>query len=240
MTIVSQGAQVIYVAEGRELDAINGFWKTLSDTAIQGLRSVSVDLWKAYSSSVLANVPDAEAKLCLDRYHVAGYFGKALDKVRKSEHRSLMSEGYETLKGMKYDFLRTSSNIDNRSRRGFLEIAQSTLKTARAWAIKETAHLLWDFLYIGAAKRGWKRLVGWMKRSRLEPMKKLAKSIEKHLWMILNAIRLKVSSGCAEGNNSRIQKIKKMACGFRNTENFKNAIYFHLGNLDMMPKVIPT
>ncbi len=79
-----------------------------------------------------------------------------------------------------------------------------------------------------------------MKRSRLKPMIELAQSIEKHLWMIINAIRLKASSGCAEGNNSRIQKIKKMACGFRNTTNFKYAIYFHFGQLDLMPRYLPT
>ena len=240
LTIVSEGKRVLYVEVDREKESIDGFWKTLSVEAIQGIQSVSVDLWKAYSSSVLENVPDAKQKLCLDRFHVAGYFGKALDKVRKAEHRDLMEVGDEALKGMKYDFLRTSANIDNRTRTGFLEIARSSLKTARAWAMKETAHLLWDFLYMGAAEKGWKRLLGWMKRCRLKPMIELAQSIERHLWMILNAIRLKVNSGCAEGNNSRIQKIKKMACGFRNTENFKNAIYFHLGELDLMPVVLPT
>ena len=240
LTIVSEGSRVLYVAEGREKESIDGFWKTLPHAALQGIQSVCVDLWKAYSSSVLAHVPEGKQKLCLDRFHVAGYFGEAMNEVRKSEHRELLADGDETLKGLKYDLLKTSANIDNRSRRGFLEIARSTLKTARAWAIKETAHLLWKFLYVGAAKRGWERPSGWMKRSRLKPMMELARSIEKHLWMILNAIRLKVNSGCAESNNSRIQKVKKMACGFRNTENFKNAIYFHLGGLDMMPRSLPT
>jgi transposase len=240
LTIISEGKRVLFVAEDREKESVNGFWKTLSYDSLQAIRSVSVDLWKAYSSSVLSNVPDAEQKLCLDRFHVAGYYGKALDKVRRSEHKAFMAVGDETLKGMKYDFLRTSAKIDNRSRKGFLEIARSSLKTARAWAMKETAHLLWDYLYVGSAEKGWKRLIGWMKRSRLAPMIELARSIEKHLWMILNAIRLKVNSGCAEGNNSRIQKIKKLACGFRNTQNFKNAIYFHLGELDLMPKLSPT
>lgn len=240
LTIVSEGKRVLYVSEGRNTESIDGFWKELPDEALQGIRSVSVDLWKAYTSSVLAHVPEAEDKLCLDRFHVAGYFGKALDKVRKAEHRELMAADDETLKGTKYDWLRTSAKIDNRSRRSFLEITRSTLKTARAWAIKETAHLLWDFLYMGTAERAWKRLFGWMKRCRLSPMVALARSLYKSLWMILNAVHLKVSSGCAEGNNSRIQKIKKMACGFRNTENFKYAVYFHLGGLDMMPAVLPT
>jgi len=240
LTVISEGKQVLYVAENRDMEAVAGFWKMLSTEALQNIRSVSVDLWKAFSSSVIRNVPDAEKKLCLDRFHVAGYFGKALDKVRKREHRALMADGDETLKGRKYDFLRTSANTDNRTRRSFFEIAKSSLKTARAWAMKETAHLLWDYIYVGAAEKGWKRLIAWMKRSRLQPMKDLAQTIEKCLWMILNAINLKVSNGCAEGNNSRIQKIKKMGCGYRNHENFKTAIYFHLGDLDIMPRIQPT
>ena len=58
--------------------------------------------------------------------------------------------------------------------------------------------------------------------------------------MILNAIKLGANSGNAEGNNSRIQKVKKIACGFRNTDNFKMAVYFHLGGLDMKPQLLPT
>ncbi len=238
LTIVSEGKKVLYVSEGRDKKAIDGFWETLSEESINGIDSVSVDLWKAFGNSVLENVPNAETKLCLDRFHVAGYFGKALDKVRKKEHRKLMSDGDETLKGMKYQFL--YSNVDNRSRKGFLTIAKSNLKTARAWAMKETAHFLWNYTYMSIAEKKWKKLISWMKRSRLQPMKKLASSLKKHLWMILNAIRHGVSSGCAEGNNSRIQKVKRKACGFRNTENFKNAIYFHLGDLDLMPRILPT
>lgn len=79
-----------------------------------------------------------------------------------------------------------------------------------------------------------------MARSRLDPMKKLSKSLREHLWMILNAIRLQANSGDAESNNFRIQKVKKTACGFWNTENFKMAIYFHLVGLDLKPNLTPT
>jgi len=33
--------------------------------------------------------------------------------------------------------------------------------------------------------------------------------------------------------NSGIQKIKRMACGFRNRKRFRLAILFHFGGLDM-------
>jgi transposase len=240
LTIVSEGSRVIHVEAGRDKESIDAFWKTLSPKALDGIRSVSMDLWKPYRTSTLDHLPDAASKVCLDRFHVAGYFGKAVNDVRKKEHRDLAAVGDETLKGTKYDWLHTSAKIDNRGRRNFMEIARSALKTARAWALKEMAHGLWSYIYIGVAEKEWTKLLSRMARSRLDPVIKLAKSLREHLWMILNAIRLGANSGIAEGNNSRIQKVKKMACGFRNTENFKMAVYFHLGGLDMNPTLSPT
>jgi len=237
LTIVSEGEHVIHVEAGRERDSIDTFWKSLSQEALEKVRSVSMDLWAPYRASTLEHVPKAASKICLDRFHVAGYFGKAVNEVRKREHRDLMAEGDETLTGTKYDWLRTSAKVDNRGRRSFMAIARSALKTARAWALKEMAHSLWNYAYIAVAEREWNKLFSRMARSRLKPVVKLAASLRKYSWMIINAIRLKANSGHAEGNNSRIQQVKKMACGFRNTENFKTAIYFHLGGLDMRPTV---
>ena len=72
------------------------------------------------------------------------------------------------------------------------------------------------------------------------PIKEVAKTIKKHLWGILNAIVLKVSNGPAEGLNSRIKMIKVRSRGFRNKERFANAIYFHLGGLDLYPEGVLT
>ena len=69
-------------------------------------------------------------------------------------------------------------------------------------------------------------------------MKKVAGTLKEHLWGILNAVVLKVTNGPAEGMNSRIQLIKARRRGFRNRANFRNAIYFHLGGLDLYPNAI--
>ena len=88
---------------------------------------------------------------------------------------------------------------------------------------------LWNYSNKTWAKKAWNSWYSWAIRSRLAPIKKVARMVKKHLWGILNAIILHVSNGFAEGINSRIQRIKKMACGFRNRQRFKDAIYFHLG-----------
>ena len=162
--------------------------------------------------------------------------GKAADKVRAQEHRELFkNHGESEPKGTKFDWLRNSGKIDNRTggRREFLKLARSNLKTARTWRIKEAAALLWDFVYEAVAQKRWKELLGCMNRSRLEPIIRVAKMFKSYLWGILNAIRIKTTNAELESMNSGIQRIKRMACGFRNRERFRVAILFHFGGLDL-------
>jgi len=117
-------------------------------------------------------------------------------------------------------------------------LTRTTLKTARAWAIKETASLLWNFTYRGAAEKAWRQLLGWICRCRLEAVKKVGRMIKNYLWGIINAIMFKTTNAIAESKNARIQRVKKMACGFRNRARFRMAILFHLGGLNMMPDAL--
>jgi transposase len=118
------------------------------------------------------------------------------------------------------------------------DLRDLALRTARAWAIKEFAMTLWTYVRRGWALRAWKRWLSWAQRCRLEPMVKVARTIRDHLWGIINAIVLKVTSAASESMNAKIQKLKKWACGFRNRERFRTAILFHFGGLDLYPEGI--
>jgi len=76
----------------------------------------------------------------------------------------------------------------------------------------------------------------WAQGCQLPPVCKAVQTVKEHLWGIVNAIVTNQSNGRAESVNSKIQHIKRRACGFRNKERFRNAIYFHLGGLDLYPK----
>ncbi|HVZ39246.1 MAG TPA: transposase, partial [Candidatus Kapabacteria bacterium] len=86
------------------------------------------------------------------------------------------------------------------------------------------------------ALKQWKCWLGWAQRSRLEPIRKVATTMKTHLWGIINAIVLKRTNAAAESMNSRIQRVKARACGFRNRHRFRTAIMFHLGGLDLYPR----
>ena len=97
------------------------------------------------------------------------------------------------------------------------------------------ASRLWNYTYEASARKFWRRWNFWATHSRLEPVKEAAKTIREHIDNILTYCRHRITNAVSEGLNSKIQTIKKMACGFRNQENFKTAIFFHCGGLDLYP-----
>lgn len=237
VTVVSdqETGHVIHVAEDRTKASLTAWYGSLTDGQRIAVESVSMDMWPAFINATLECLPNAEAKIAFDKFHVAKYLGDAVDKVRRQEHKALLSNGRDDLKGSKYCWLYNPDKMSNDQWRSFKALRESTLKTARAWAIKEFAMSLWHYASMTWARKGWERWLSWAVRSRLEPIKRVAKTIKEHLWGILNAIILKVSNGPAEGINSRIKMIKVRSRGFRNKQRFANAIYFHLGGLDLYP-----
>ena len=235
VTIVSAGAKVLHVSDERKKASLQSYYDTLSDSQKAGIESVSMDMWPAYIKATLENIPDAASKIAFDKFHVAKYLSEAVDKVRKQEHKALMSEGWEDLKGSKYEWLTNLRNLSRKRQRSFKLLRQSTLKTARAWAIKDLAMRLWNYVSRTWAEKRWKQWLSWAIRSRLEPVRKVARTIKEHLWGIVNAIILKANNGASESINSRIKTIKIRSRGFRNKARYKNAIYFHLGGLDLYP-----
>jgi len=230
------GNTVLDVLQDRKAETLGAWFGSQEVADLQGLESISMDMWDPYIKAVRDNFENWEGIVAFDRYHVAQHLNKAVDKVRAREHRDLVQEyGTSDLSGTKFDWLRTSSTTDNRTgnRPTFMQLSRLNLKTARAWRIKETAALLWDYAYLGVVERRWKELLSWISRSKLDPMIKAGRMIRSYFWGILNAIRLKTNNAMLEAVNSGIQRIKRMACGFRNRERFRMAILVHFGGLDL-------
>ena len=227
---------VIDVLQDRKANTLGTWFKTQDMADLQGLNSISMDMWDPYIKAVCDNFPEAKSLIAFDHYHVSQHFNKAVDKVRVSENKQLKEScGESILAKTKYEWLRNSNRIDNRTgnRPSFLPLTKMNLKTARAWRIKEAASMLWEYEYIGVVRREWGRLLGWISRCRLDPMIKVGEMIRTFFWGIENAILQKTNNAMLESKNNGIQRIKKVACGFRNRERFRMAILFHFGGLDL-------
>ena len=194
-----------------------------------------MDMWEPYASSVRAHLEDADSKIVFDRYHIMAHMGKAVDTVRKAEHRRLKADGDNLLAGTKYLWLYSSENLPEHHAERFAALRAVELKTGRAYAIKEDLRYLWDYLRRGWAEKHWKRWYFWATHSRLDPVIEVARMIKRHYHGVMAFFSHRITSATAEGLNSRIQAIRVQARGYRNREHFKTAIYFHLGGLDLYP-----
>ena len=237
MTIVNdlEHARVLYVAEDRKETSLDGFWPTLTEKQKEGIAGVAMDMWDPYVNSVSNNLPDADQKIVFDKYHVASHLGNAVDLVRRQEHKILNSEGDVSLIGTKYKWLRNPDNFTDDAWDDFKSLRESKLKTARAWALKESAMSLYDYVYEGAARNYFSRWYNWATHSRLQPVIDVARTIKARLTNILTYLKHRITNATSESINAKIQWVKYTARGFRNKKNFKTAIYFHCGGLDMVP-----
>jgi transposase len=226
---------VEHIAEDRKQESLDSYYAGLTPEQRDGIEAVAMDMWEPYIQATRAQVPHAAEKIVFDRFHVMGHIGKAVDTVRKQEHRDLMASGDETLKGSKYLWLYSRENVPERRRDEFAALMRQELKVGRAWALKETLRRLWHYVYPASGWKFWKRWYFWATHSRLEPIRKAAETIRRHIANIVTYYQHPVTNATSEGLNSQIQKIKSMACGFRNIEHFKTAIYFHCGGLNLYP-----
>jgi transposase len=226
---------VLHVADGHDGEALKTYYTQLAPGELEELKLVVMDMSKAYISATREMVPDAEQKLCFDKFHLARSLGDAVDKVRRQEHKRLLQAGDERLKGTKYFWLENPTHMSEERWAAFEALRRASRTTARAWALKEAAMGLWDYRTEQEAREGWRGWYNWAIRSRLEPIKRVARTVKRHLQGILNAVVHKVSNGIAEGVNSVIQRLKYQAHGYRNRARFRNAIYFHCGHLELYP-----
>jgi len=112
------------------------------------------------------------------------------------------------------------------------------LKTARAWALKESLRQLWNYQTLGWAKRFWQRWYFWATHSRIAPMIEAAKLVARHLPNVMTYFNHRITNAVAEGLNSKIATVQKRACGYRNPNHFKIAVYFHCGGLNLYPALV--
>ena len=228
-----QGRRVLDVVEGRTQAAAEALWDTLSAEQRKGIEAVAVDMWEPFMKASQSKAPQAE--LVHDKFHVSAHLNEAVDQVRRAEHKELMAAGDETLKGSRQLWLYNPLNFSEEQAASFAALKDSGLKVARAWAAKELFTKLWTYRYEGAARRFFKQWFGWVSRSRLKPLIKVARMLNSHLENILTYLRHPITNAVTEGLNSKVQMIKSNARGFRSFENYRIRILFFCGKLDLYP-----
>jgi transposase len=227
---------VEYVVDDREQRSLESYYRQFTPEELAGVKAVAMDMWDPYIAATKAYIPGAEDKIVFDKFHIVRGVTDAVDKVRRSEAKQLAARGDTSLKGTKHLWLANKDNVPEWRKSEFDAIRKLNLKTGKAWAIKEAMRKFWEYSYPARAEAFFSRWYFWATHSKLKPMIAAAKTIKRHLPNVLTYFRHRITNALAEGLNSKIQMVKEMACGFRNREHYKTAIYFHCGGLDLYPR----
>jgi transposase len=239
MVVNLETQTVLHVANDRTAETLASYFDALSIDDRLAIEAIAMDMWDPYRKAVRDYVPDGDTKIVFDRFHVMRHVTEAMDQVRRRENRVLRQHGDKRLTGTKFLWLKTrvgGSDFTAASRRQFRALRKSTLKSARAWAMKDAFRHIWDYRSIPAARAFFARWEAWARRSRLRPMIHVAGIIRRHLENVLNYLNHRITNAVTEGLNAKIQWIKYSSRGFRDRERFKLAIYFHCGGLDLDPR----
>lgn len=230
-----QDGHVIDVAPERTGESVVRCLARFSLDDLASIKGVAMDMWQPFIRMVSLLLPEAETKIVFDRYHIVAHMNDAVDQVRRRENRELRALGDDRLVGSKYLWLYGAEKVPEESFWDFFALRQGTLRTSRAWAIKETLRCLWDQPTAELGEAWYRKWHAWAVRSRLQPVKKVAAMLRRHLPGVLAYFTHRITNSASEALNSTIQMIKKRAFGFRSFDNFRIAILFRCGGLQLHP-----
>src|SRR5881628_2662573 len=224
--------RLLWVGKRRTQATLRRGLAALGTEGVSGLRFVCSDMWQPYLSVIAAQA--GQALHVLDRFHITMHLNQAVDQVRRAESGRLRGRAVASrLKNMRWQLLRRASRVRGHARRQLDALLSSKLATARAWNLKESFQHIWHYkshIWAGAFLDYWCSLV---MRSRIEPMKRVARTLRAHEALLLNWFRAKgeISSGAVEGLNNKIRVVTRRSYGFRTFDAMEVALYHNLGRL---------
>lgn len=199
---------------------------------LAGIKVVCSDMWKPFLKVVAAMCHNAIN--VLDPFHIAKHLNEALDNVRRGEQARLRTkEERARAKGGRFLLLKRSTNVRGKARVKLKAVLASLGATSRAWELKESFRRFWQYrspTWAAAYLKAWTTRA---MRSRLEPMKKVARMLRAHEELLLNYFRAKrqYNSGVVEGLNNKARVSLAHGFGHRSSEILKLVLYHTLGKL---------
>ena len=219
---------VLDVEEGRDKKACKNLLdKTLTEDQRDKVKKVSMDMWKAYMNGCKEKLP--KAKVVHDRFHLVKYLNEAIDKVRRREVKE-----HEDLKQSRYALLKNEENLTEKQRIKFQAIQQANYEVSKAWQVREN----FKDLFASQPNEAFNLFCQWAKDAVDKKIKEVTKVVDMfktHISGIIEALIHALSNAMAERLNGKIQEIKLAGRGYRTFKNFRSAILFFHGGLDLYP-----
>lgn len=236
VTVVYQinrdSVRLLWVGEKRCAKTLLRFFRWFGKDRTGRLEFICSDMWKPYLKVIAKKA--SEAIHILDRFHIVAHLNKAIDQVRAAEAKELERNGYvPVLKKSRWLFLKRRENLTDTQETSLAELLAYNLKTIRSYLLKEDFQSFWEYRSPYWAGVFLDRWCDRVMRSRIEPMKKVARMLRRHRALILNWFRARkeFSSGIVEGLNGKAKVATRKAYGFKRFKTLELALYHNLGAL---------
>ena len=236
LTLVYQidagGVRLLWAGRERTMKTFRQFFALLERERSSGIEFVCSDMWKPYLRVIRERC--SQALHILDRFHIVAKMNDALNEVRAQEARRMKREGYEpVLKKTRWLLLKRKGNLKHKEKGRLRDLLSYNLNTVRAYLLKEDFQQFWEYTSPTWAGKFFDQWCRQTMYSRIEPMKKVARTLRSHRELILNwfKARKRFSSGVVEGLNNKAKLTMRKSYGFRSPEILEMALYHALGKL---------
>jgi len=224
--------RLLWAGKDRTTKTLLRFFRMFGKERSARLRFVCSDMWKPYLKVIGRKA--GQAIHVLDRFHIMAKMNKAIDEVRAAEAKRLERDGYEpVLKHSRWCLLKREENLTEKQVVKLSELLQYNLQSVRSRLMREDFQQFWEYFYPACAAKFLDQWCTRTMRSKIEPMKKVAKTLRRHRELILNWFRAEgaISAGIVEGLNNKAKLTMRKAYGFRTVKAIEIALYHQLGDL---------
>ncbi len=223
------------ISEGRDADSGIACISQLLPEQIASVEAVAMDMSAAYVKATKQTIPWAEDKIVHDRFHVMQLATKAVDKVRRGEHRKLLQHDDNCLAKTKYIWLTSQENLSEKQQALLEEVFTLQLETEGKLGLTKRCFATFGITMTPLRRRPISKTGIAADSHQTRATEKVARTIKARLANVVSYCTHGITNGVAEGLN-KIMSIKRRVGGYRNRENFKTAIFFYCGGLDLYPR----
>ncbi len=230
--IDADSKRLLWIGKDRTTKTFLRFFRMLGKERSGKLKFVCSDMWKPYLKVIAKKATGAIH--VLDRFHIMQKMNKAIDEVRAAEVKRLKADGYEpVLKHSRWCLLKRRENLTSKETVKLSELLQYNLQSIRTHLQREDFQRFWEYSSPAWAGKFLDQWCTRTMRSRIEPMKKVARTLRNHRALILNWFRAKgaISAGTVEGMNNKVKLTTRKSYGFRPYKAIETALYHNLGRL---------
>jgi len=223
------------VQKHRTKYALRTFFNWIKRERSHRIKFVCSDMWRPYLTVIKERA--VNALNILDRYHVAAKMNKAIDEVRAKEtkraKKNASKEIEVVLTNSRWCLLKNKGNLSKKQDVKLKELLKVNLQTIRAYLLKEEFRHFWQYKSSTWARKFLKTWCTKAMRSKIDPMKKIAKMLRRHEKLPMNWFEVKnsISLGAVEGLNNKLKASIRKSYGFRTFDALQIALYHRLGEL---------